>query len=100
FKADHLNQNPQDAQYEKRNTGPPLTTEEQRSDRVLANGARLYNDHGHPEYSTPECRRLRDLVAHDKAGERIVMACARAVTDARRRTVSGQRPAVGLTADE
>lgn len=46
-------------------------------DRVLQNGARLYHDHAHPEYSTPECRRLKDLVAHDKAGERIILMCAR-----------------------
>jgi Pup amidohydrolase len=76
FRVDHLTTNPQDAQYD-RPSGPPMTTAEQRSDRVLANGARLYNDHGHPEYSTPECRRLRDLIAHDKAGERIVLACSR-----------------------
>ena len=31
------------------------------------NGARLYNDHAHPEYSTPECSSLFDLVAHDKS---------------------------------
>ncbi len=42
---------------------------------------RLYNDHGHPEYSTPECASLLDLVAHDKAGERIVLACAKARTE-------------------
>src|SRR6201992_3407523 len=39
----------------------------------LANGARLYLDVGsHPEYATPECDSLYDLVAHDKAGERIL----------------------------
>jgi proteasome accessory factor A len=77
FKVEHLSYNPQDAQYD-RPGGAPLSNEEQRADRVLANGARLYNDHGHPEYSTPECRRLRDVVAHDKAGERILLACAKA----------------------
>src|SRR5262249_34000909 len=41
-------------------------------------GPRLYNDHGHPEYATPECATLKDLVAHDRAGERIVLACAAA----------------------
>jgi hypothetical protein len=55
-----------------------LSEREVRSDHVLSNGARLYNDHAHPEYATPECRRLMDLVAHDKAGERILLACARA----------------------
>jgi proteasome accessory factor A len=38
----------------------------------LANGARYYVDHAHPEYATPECRLARDLIACDKAGERIV----------------------------
>src|SRR5437773_253085 len=39
----------------------------------LANGARLYLDVGsHPEYATPECDSILDLVVHDKAGERIL----------------------------
>jgi Pup amidohydrolase len=37
---------------------------------ILPNGARYYVDHAHPEYSTPECATPRDLVVHDKAGER------------------------------
>jgi proteasome accessory factor PafA2 len=41
---------------------------------VLPNGARYYVDHAHPEYSTPECATARDLVIHDKAGERILEA--------------------------
>ena len=39
---------------------------------ILPNGARYYVDHAHPEYSTPECLSPRELVAHDKAGERIL----------------------------
>ena len=43
------------------------------SNVFLRNGARLYLDVGsHPEYSTPECDNLVDLIAHDKAGERII----------------------------
>ncbi len=43
------------------------------SNVFLANGARLYLDVGsHPEYATPECDNVRDLVVHDKAGERIL----------------------------
>src|SRR2546425_1496734 len=39
----------------------------------LENGARLYLDTGfHPEYATPECDDVAELVIHDKAGERIV----------------------------
>jgi len=43
------------------------------SNVFLRNGARLYLDVGsHPEYATPECDRIEELVAHDKAGERIL----------------------------
>jgi proteasome accessory factor A len=43
------------------------------SNVFLENGARLYLDVGsHPEYATPECDRISDVVAHDKAGERIL----------------------------
>jgi proteasome accessory factor A len=43
------------------------------SNVFLENGARLYLDVGsHPEYATPECDSLLDLVTHDKAGERIL----------------------------
>lgn len=51
--------------------------QEEHADMVLPNGARLYNDHGHPEYSTPECTDLRSLVAHAEAGDRIVLEAAR-----------------------
>ena len=45
------------------------------SNVFLENGARLYLDVGsHPEYATPECDKVIDLVAHDKAGERILEA--------------------------
>ncbi len=43
------------------------------SNVFLRNGARLYLDVGsHPEYATPECDNIVDLVVHDKAGERIL----------------------------
>ena len=43
------------------------------SNVFLRNGARLYLDVGsHPEYATPECDDIVDLVAHDKAGERVL----------------------------
>jgi len=43
------------------------------SNVFLENGARLYLDVGsHPEYATPECDTVYDLVVHDKAGERIL----------------------------
>jgi proteasome accessory factor A len=43
------------------------------SNVFLENGARLYLDVGsHPEYATPECDDILELIAHDKAGERIL----------------------------
>lgn len=43
------------------------------SNVFLENGARLYLDVGsHPEFATPECDDLVDVVAHDRAGERIL----------------------------
>lgn len=81
FQVERLNYDVADARWDHGSAASHMTGEQQRSDRSLVTGARLYNDHGHPEYSTPECRSLRDLVAHDKAGERIVLDCARRRTD-------------------
>jgi proteasome accessory factor A len=47
---------------------------------ILTNGARLYVDHAHPEYSTPEVTNPRDAVLWDKAGERIMAEAARRAT--------------------
>src|SRR5215210_617731 len=44
---------------------------------ILTNGARLYVDHAHPEYSTPEVTNPRDVVLWDKAGEQIMAEAAR-----------------------
>ncbi len=43
---------------------------------ILTNGARLYVDHAHPEYSTPEVTTPRDAVLWDKAGERVMLVAA------------------------
>lgn len=55
---------------------------------VLHNGARLYVDHAHPEYSSPECSDPMEATLHDKAGE-VVMH--RAATTASSQLPSGQR---------
>ena len=39
---------------------------------ILTNGARLYVDHAHPEYSPPECTNPLDVVRWDKAGETVM----------------------------
>ncbi len=40
--------------------------------KILPNGARFYVDHAHPEFSTPECSNVLDLIRYEKAGERIM----------------------------
>ena len=77
FRAPELLQDTDESAYFEIDRKRPLSFEEIKSDLVLSNGARFYNDHAHPEYSTPECTTLRTLVAQDKAGERILLECAR-----------------------
>ncbi len=77
FRAAELRQDTDESAYYEIDKNRPLSFQEIKSDLVLSNGARFYNDHAHPEYSTPECTTLRELVAQDKAGERILAECAR-----------------------
>ena len=58
---------------------------------ILPNGARYYVDHAHPEYSTPECASPRQLVVHDKAGERVL---ERSLTELHHVLPPGQRIAI------
>ncbi|MCW2813635.1 MAG: protein of unknown function domain protein, partial [Nocardioides sp.] len=44
---------------------------------ILTNGARLYVDHAHPEYSTPEVTSPLDIVKWDKAGEQVMLDAAK-----------------------
>jgi 20S proteasome alpha/beta subunit len=76
FQLKKLAQDLADAVFDRSAERLPAAVE--RADRVLPNGARLYNDHGHPEYATPECWTLRELALHDAAGELVVGAAARA----------------------
>ena len=55
-----------------------MSREELLADTVLLNGARLYNDHNHPEYCTDACRTVLDLVAQDRAGEALMHAAEQA----------------------
>lgn len=52
-----------------------------RINTVLPNGARLYTDHAHPEYSTAECLSARDVSACDKAGELILLEALKAMKE-------------------
>src|SRR6201982_108228 len=87
FRADSLMQDTDESVYYELDKNRPLSYEEIKSDLVLSNGARFYNDHAHPEYSTPECTLLEDVVAQDKAGERILAECVRR----RNRKISPER---------
>jgi len=77
FRVHELRQDTDEANYSELDSQRTLSFEEIKSDLALTNGARFYNDHSHPEYSTPECTTLRQVVAQDKAGERILLQCAR-----------------------
>jgi len=87
FRAPGMQADPHDAHYD-RPVRRALSPAEDHLDRLLPNGARLYHDHGHPEYSTPECRSLFELIAQERAGERIVCGCAKAYARASGRAVS------------
>lgn len=80
FRLDHLAFDPEDAAFDagKTHAEPHVV----RADRVLPNGARFYNDHGHPEYATPECLSVDDLALHDAAGELAMLRTARAYEEA------------------
>src|ERR1700719_1747471 len=62
-----------------RSAGPPPIVDADEvgaANMILTNGARLYVDHAHPEYSAPECTDPLDAVVWDKAGERVMEAAA------------------------
>jgi len=86
FRIEALSYDPEDAKYD---AGKSYgSSADVRSDRVLRNGARFYNDHGHPEYSTPECRSIFELAIHDRAGQDVMLEAARAMADRTGRAVS------------
>ncbi len=77
-----------DARGFAREEASPPEVETHLVNAVLTNGARYYVDHAHPEYSTPECSTVREVVLYDKAGELIL---ARSVEAAGRLLPPGQR---------
>ena len=62
----------------------PVVAERRSANAFLGNGGRLYLDVGaHPEYATPECRTVQQLLVAERAGDQIVAQLAgRAVEDA------------------
>jgi proteasome accessory factor A len=67
---------------------PSVDLETGMANTVLTNGARLYVDHAHPEYSTPECADPWSAALYDKAGETVI---ARAVGAAQGLLRDGER---------
>ena len=51
----------------------------QQLNKLLLNGGRLYVDGAHPEYSTPECSHPLEVLAHERAGERLISSCLQAL---------------------
>jgi len=87
FHVQELRQDTDESNYYAEDSQRELTYVEIKSDLVLGNGARFYNDHAHPEYCTPECSTLEEIIAQDRAGERILMACAEQLSLQRGQTV-------------
>ncbi len=79
FRVDKLKQDFDEANYFAQDAARPLSFGEIKSDLVLKNGARFYNDHAHPEYCTPECRTLRQLLQQDYSGDQLLISCAQAI---------------------
>jgi proteasome accessory factor PafA2 len=77
---DFVDESPgQDARGFTVDTGGNIELETHLVNAVLTNGARLYVDHAHPEYSSPECRTPREAVLYDKAGEEVMRRAMRGV---------------------
>ncbi|TPF86444.1 ligase [Bifidobacterium sp. UTCIF-37] len=47
---------------------------------IAPNGGRIYVDHAHPEYSAPETTDPFEALAYDHAGDRLMLAAARAAS--------------------
>jgi len=77
FRVKELLQDSDEANYFAQDAQRALTFSEIKSDLVLRNGARFYNDHAHPEYCAPECSTLLELLQQDYEGDALLMACAR-----------------------
>ena len=77
FRVKELLQDNDEANYFAQDSQRALSYNEIKSDLVLRNGARFYNDHAHPEYCSPECSTLLEVLQQDYGGDSLLMACAR-----------------------
>ncbi len=81
FRVKELRQDTDEANYFAKDAARELSYSEIKSDLALKNGARFYNDHAHPEYCTPECATLLDILQQDASGEQLLMSCARVINE-------------------
>jgi len=85
FSVNSLAEDPEDRQFD---VGRTRTHDrDMHRDRVLPSGARFYNDHGHPEFATPESWSLLDLALHDTLGQGVVLSAALALQERKGKTV-------------
>ena len=77
FRVKELLQDSDESNYFAQDAQRAMTFSEIKSDLVLRNGARFYNDHAHPEYCAPECSTLLEMLQQDYAGDALLMACVR-----------------------
>ena len=77
FRVQELLQDSDEANYFAQDAQRALSFSEVKSDLVLRNGARFYNDHAHPEFCSPECSTLLEILQQDYAGDALLMACAK-----------------------
>jgi proteasome accessory factor A len=75
FHVHQLLQDIDESNYFAQDAQRTLSFNEIKSDLVLRNGARFYNDHAHPEYCTPECSTLLELLQQDYSGDALLMDC-------------------------
>lgn len=86
FSVDRLEIDPNDAKFDQgKSYGDPKDV---RADRVLPNGARFYNDHGHPEYATPESFSIFELARLVTEGDQYLLATAGAYAEKTGRRVT------------
>lgn len=77
FDVKALSIDPRDTQFDQNRPSQTPNGPAGRADRVLSNGARFYNDHGHPEYATPECWGCAELALHERAGDQFILNLAK-----------------------
>ncbi|MHB8421569.1 MAG: proteasome accessory factor PafA2 family protein [Leptospirales bacterium] len=76
FRVDGLAQDEEERAFTESDYKRFFSFREMKSDRILSNGGRFYNDHTHPEFSTPESMGILDLLRFDRAGIEILRQAA------------------------